>query len=337
MAEPVDFARSTTGRRNFLRTAAQGAAGLMVTALAGCRMATGPEGAQVSAPDAMAALREVDPSLVRWVEDRRVELQLERIRAFAIDASDTALVCGDGRVQCLDAKGREVAVIDAGGEPQCVAADHDTVYVGLRDRVVVFDRAGTRRAEWGPLGERCLLTALAASGSLLAAADSGARLVHLLDGKSVRSIGARDAARSHPGLIVPSPHLDAVWRPDGHLLVANCGMHRVETWTKAGTFVGAWGSPSCDLHGFCGCCNPTDLALLADGGVVTAEKGIPRVKVHNADGSFREVVAPPDAFDSATNGLDLCVSRAGEVAILDPRARAIRWFRGLDTGARAHG
>jgi len=337
MSQRVPFTLGATGRRTFLKSAAAGAAGFLASALAGCRASGGGDAGPAEEADPMAALRKVDPSLVRWQEVRRIELQSEQLPAFAIDESDILLVCGDRRVQCLGPDGREVAVLDPGGEPQCIATSADTVFVGLLDRVVVLGRDGARRAEWGPFGARSHLSAIAATEGLVAVADSGARLVRLLDGKSERTLGAKDETRSYPGIVAPSPHVDVAWSRDGLLLVTNPGRHSIETWTRDGAFRSAWGTASSDLAGFCGCCNPTDIALLADGSVVTAEKGIPRVKVYGADGAFREVVAAPDAFDSATNGLDLAVNRAGEIAVLDERARAVRWFRPREEGAKANG
>ena len=89
---------------------------------------------------------------------------------------------------------------------------------------------------------------------------------------------------------------------------------------------GGWGAPGSDLASFCGCCNPVDFALMPDGGFVTGEKGIPRVKVHTAQGRFVEFVAGPDQFASNTMSLDLAVSHDGRVLVLDAIQGAVRVF-----------
>jgi sugar lactone lactonase YvrE len=80
------------------------------------------------------------------------------------------------------------------------------------------------------------------------------------------------------------------------------------------------------IDGFCGCCNPTDIALLADGRVVTAEKGLPRVKVMNPDGTLSCVVAPPDGLSAGASGTDLAVGPDGRVYVLDPQVQLVRIF-----------
>ena len=81
-----------------------------------------------------------------------------------------------------------------------------------------------------------------------------------------------------------------------------------------------------NIEGFCGCCNPTNIALLADGKIVTSEKGLPRVKVYRPDGTLESVIAGPEAFASRVVGLDLAVDAAERVMVLDPAAKTVRSF-----------
>ncbi len=91
--------------------------------------------------------------------------------------------------------------------------------------------------------------------------------------------------------------------------------------------------------GFCGCCNPVNFAVLPDGGFVTCEKGLPRVKIHDADGVFASVVAGPEGFaenwrvcilnalsNCQTGGLDVAVDSMGRILVLDPVERVVRIF-----------
>ena len=80
------------------------------------------------------------------------------------------------------------------------------------------------------------------------------------------------------------------------------------------------------IDGFSGCCNPSHIALLADGAFVTAEKGLPRVKIHNIDGSLRCVVATPDQFEEGVTGLDVAVDAEGRIHVLDPSRNVVRRF-----------
>jgi hypothetical protein len=138
-----------------------------------------------------------------------------------------------------------------------------------------------------------------------------------------------------PGLIVPSPFLDVIIHRDGLLRVNNPGRHQVEAYTFDGSLEGAWGKPTAATEGFCGCCNPIGLAALADGRIVTCEKGIPRVKIYSAGGEFESVVAGAESFpenalacndlnDCIHGGLDAAVDSGGRIYILDLVAGNVR-------------
>ena len=103
------------------------------------------------------------------------------------------------------------------------------------------------------------------------------------------------------GLVAPSPHLDVAAAPDGTAWVTNPGRHRLEHYSADGQLLRTWGKASAAIAGFTGCCNPTDIAVLPDGRLVTAEKGIPRVKIYKTNGTFESVVAGPESF-TAGNG-----------------------------------
>jgi len=121
------------------------------------------------------------------------------------------------------------------------------------------------------------------------------------------------------------------------LRVNNPGRHCVETYTEEGNLELSWGKASAAIDGFCGCCNPINLALLPDGRVVTCEKGIPRVKVYSAHGEFESVVAGPESFpenakagsaedpsDGTHAALDATVDAEGRIYILDTVTGEIR-------------
>jgi hypothetical protein len=146
-------------------------------------------------------------------------------------------------------------------------------------------------------------------------------------GKIVRRIGEKNQERNIPGFIVPSPFFDVETARDGLLRVNNPGRHRVEAYTRDGDFEGAWGTVSMGITGFCGCCNPINLALLPDGRFVTCEKGLSRVKTCSSEGAFESVVAGVESFaenanvcgpaDCTTGGLDAVADAQGRIYILD--------------------
>ncbi|MBM3243119.1 hypothetical protein FJZ31_43220, partial [Candidatus Poribacteria bacterium] len=83
-------------------------------------------------------------------------------------------------------------------------------------------------------------------------------------------------------------------RPSEDIFRAEKATQKVDTEPLAiaaliTTLVGL-GYLSMDIDGFCGCCNPVNFAMLPDGRFVTCEKGLPRVKIYDADGTFSGVV-----------------------------------------------
>jgi len=60
--------------------------------------------------------------------------------------------------------------------------------------------------------------------------------------------------------------------------------------------------------------------------MVTSEKGIPRIKVHNQLGEMISVVAGPDQFAEGTVGLDLAVDSAQRILVLDPKQKLVRVY-----------
>jgi hypothetical protein len=81
-----------------------------------------------------------------------------------------------------------------------------------------------------------------------------------------------------------------------------------------------------DLDGFSGCCNPIHFAFLSDGGFVTSEKGLVRVKIHEPTGDFRCAVDGPLSFDEKESGLDIAVNSEDEIFILVPTEGTVRRY-----------
>jgi hypothetical protein len=86
-----------------------------------------------------------------------------------------------------------------------------------------------------------------------------------------------------------------------------------------------WGKGGREIGQFLGCCNPTDFAIFPDGRFVTAEKGVPRVKVYSKEGEFINVVAGPDSLGEDAGGMDVAV-KDGKVWVAMNRTGVIRVF-----------
>ena len=201
------------------------------------------------------------------------------------------------------------------------------IYVGVVGHIEVIAFGATEAQAWTSLGENARITSVSVGATNLFVADFGSRVVwrYDLSGRLLGQLGQRDRAKGVSGFVLPSPYFDVVAGDDA-VWAVNPGRQSVEQHQLDGTVSAQWGEASMKLEGFCGCCNPSHLARMADGRFVTSEKGLPRVKLYAADGTFVGLVAGTDAFAKDTVGLDLAVDGDGRILVLDPVAKAVRVF-----------
>ncbi len=247
----------------------------------------------------------IDPDLVKYRQVMQIPVEMREARAVAVGPEDRVFVAGDKSICIFAPDGGKLSPVLLDQEPYCLTVgggEHrfpGRIYAGMRDHVEVFAADGKRESVWDHVpGKRATLTSLAAAEEDIFAADAGALVVwhYNLDGKLLGGIGKRNPDRGIQGFVVPSPYFDLAVAPDGLLRVANPGAHRIEAYTFDGHQELFWGKRGLGVDAFCGCCNPSNIAILADGRVVTAEKGIPRVKIYSESGQFECVVVGPDVL-----------------------------------------
>jgi hypothetical protein len=287
----------------------------------------------------------VAPELLTWREVGRVPTRLASVKSFAIVKDGSVVVAGERKLRVLSAEGAVVRDIPLEGVPQAVAAVETPeglrLFAGMKDHVEVFDAAGKPVAKWAALGESAFLTCLTggAGGKTLWVADAGRRVVAEVDmtGKVLREIGRADTATHAPGLVIPSAHLDVVVGSaagDGLIWINNPGRHELEAYDAQGVMVRQWGEGGAGIGRFSGCCNPTDFFMLADGRIVTTEKGTPRVKVFDRAGVLQSVIATDFAPEAA--GIDVAGDSAGRVWVLDPVGHDLRIYAPKTAGLAGH-
>jgi sugar lactone lactonase YvrE len=205
--------------------------------------------------------------------------------------------------------------------------DEGTLFVGMQDHVEVFSKAW-ENSIWPLPGEKAYLTSIAVDERYVYVADAGSRRVwrYGKEGGEPLEIGRKDLKNGVQGFFVPSPFFDVDIGTDGSLWAVNPGYHTLENYRPDGMPISSWKKSSFSIDGFSGCCNPSHFALMPDGSFVTAEKGLPRVKIHNQDGELRCVVAAPDQFDDGVTGLDVAADDKGRIYVLDQSQGAIRIF-----------
>lgn len=280
-----------------------------------------------SSPDA------TDPALLVGEPAGAINTGLEQPRGIAF-AGGKLYVAGDRRIAAFSLDDKPLETLDTAGEaPGCVTAADGAIWFASNTRVGVI-RPGQATRLWPALEEGAHITSLAVAGEDVFVADAGHRVVlHFNDrGTRINRIGEKDEARHIPGLILPSLHLDVAAGKDRQLWVSNPGRHRLEKYTFNGELAATWGEYGPAIDKFCGCCNPTDFALLPDGSFVTAEKGQPRVKLYSPEGAFVGVVAGSESFSKnlfseQAPGMDLAVTEDGRILVLDPSLKQVRLFR----------
>ncbi len=285
--------------------------------------------------DDMQSLRTVDESIVKYSLMRTIATGLEEPRGIALGPDGVLYVVGDRMMCVVDAASGELKRrLELLSEPTCVSVDEaGNIHVGYQRFIEVYTSQGVLHTRWEALGERSYLTSIATGGGHVLAADAGTRTVLHYNKWGVIQGRLGEAGSGSGPFLVPSPHFDVAITREGALLVTNPGKHAIEMYSPEATLVTSWGQTSQTIEGFCGCCNPTDIAVMADGRVVTSEKGLPRVKVYTAGGMLDAVVAVPDDFSPHAAGMDLAVDDAGDVWVLDPLEGVVKVFAPKDAPA----
>jgi sugar lactone lactonase YvrE len=278
--------------------------------------------------------------LLLYEQAQSIATGFKEPRGICIDLDGKLLVVGDQAVGVFEADGKFLRRIDLGAQPRCISqAANGKIYIGLTDCVLVMDAALNKVAAWDKLSDKSVISSIAPGGKDVFVADAGRRVVLRFDtsGKLLDTIGQR-ASGGAPIFVVPSPYFDVAIAPDGLLRVADTGRYQVETYTFDGKLTSAWGRFGTDIEGFTGCCNPVNFAILSDGGFVTAEKGLTRVKIYDPTGKFVGVVAGPDSFlhhdticaanggNCQAGGLDVAVDRQDRIFVMDPYTAEVRIF-----------
>ena len=288
-------------------------------------------------------LVQIDPNLILYEESAEaINTGLTNTHGIAVDSKGSIYVAGDKVIRIFARNGDRIGEIKLDDMPRCLTVtENGTIYTGLKDHVEVYDAQGRKQASWENLGQDATLTSIVTSNDNVFVADAGHRIVirYNTEGSIINKIGKRDSLRNIPGFVVPSPYFDLAVSKDGLLRVVNPGHLRIEAYTFEGDIEFWWGEPSATIEGFCGCCNPVNIAVLPNGGFVTCEKGLVRIKIYNSDGSFEGVVAGPQQFGAGgtskicmlpaecqTSGFDIAVDGEGRVFVLDTVDNIVKIF-----------
>ena len=271
----------------------------------------------------LSSTARTNPALICYREVKRIRVGMEKLYGIACGADERFYVTGDEQLLIIEKEGEKVSWIQLEEPAMCIASGNDgSLYLGMAEHVELYDSEGKRKAIWASLGNEAIITSIAVADLDVYVADAGNKLVMRYDrsGKLLELIGGE------PDFLIPSPYFDVAIGRDHTIWVANTGRFSLQNYSPDGKLLKSWGSSSESVEGFCGCCNPTHIALLSDGSFVTSEKGTPRVKRYDTAGSFECVVAGAELFRPGTVGLDLAVDEQDRILVLDPVRRVVRIF-----------
>lgn len=287
----------------------------------------------------IAKYQRVDPAHVLFQETANFSPGLAHVTALAAGPEDRIYVTGEKTLAICERGGAEVRRISLADTPNCLGLlPNGVILLGMREHVEELDAEGAPKSTWETLGEKSHITSIAADDRNAYVADAGRRRVFCFDhkGKLMGRIGEKDEQRGISGFVVPSPYFDVALDSQGALWAVNPGKHGLENFRPNGDLISAWYRPSMDLAGFCGCCNPIHIAFRSDGSLVTAEKGISRIKLYAPDHAFIGLVAGPEAFGELPSAAmssdvespvkDVAVDSKDRIFVLDGRQRCVRVF-----------
>jgi len=273
--------------------------------------------------------KQYDAALNHYTEIRQITLAHQKLNGIAIGPEDNIYVSADQSFIVLDQNGNILNTVNCGQEAFCLSVDQNKdVYLGMADHIQIYDEKGVQKTRWLSPGEKSLFTSVKVTEQNVYVADAGNLIVWQYDkeGELNRKIGEKDKSKDIPGFIIPSPYFDLTVDPDGFLWVTNPGRQSLENYTIEGDMRSSWGTSGMSIQEFCGCCNPSHIAILDDGSFVTSEKGIARVKVSNRIGKLVSVVAGSEQFTDGTVDLDLAVDSKNRIYVLDPTRKMVRIF-----------
>lgn len=273
--------------------------------------------------------KEVDASMISHRETRQIRLQGE----VPIDIAwghDKIYLITDVALKSITTAGREIFAVRLDNTPQCLAVSSDGyAFVGFNNHLISFNPDGEEIARSAIGQENATYTSIAISQGKVFVADAGTKQVLIFDTENLIQTGSfkgESGVSDLHGFILPSAHFDLAVNSEQELWVVNPGMHALQNYTEDGRLRGHWRQPAFDLSGFSGCCNPSHIAFLSDGRVVTSEKGLVRIKIHKISGTFDAVVAPPSSFVDGLRAPAIAIDDQDNIIALDFDRQLIRYF-----------
>jgi len=270
----------------------------------------------------------VDPAMIKYKESKRIRLNNPYPKALDYHEGVLAMAFKNN-LQVIDTSGREVFNKPIKGPSTAIhMSSGKHIYLGCKERIIVFDFEGNEIEAWAPIDSSAYITSILKKDDKLFVANAAKPEVirYTLNGEiEMRFDGTRQEI-SEFGFIIPSPYFDIKIDPDEQIWIANTGLQNIQNYTVEGKLRAFWGNSGYKLEDFTGCCNPAHFTILSDGSFATSEKGLVRIKVHKPSGELDAVVAAPGDFDKGSDPLDLTSDEQDNIYAMDISRNMIRKF-----------
>ncbi|MFP6581625.1 MAG: hypothetical protein VCD00_03625 [Candidatus Hydrogenedentota bacterium] len=278
----------------------------------------------------VATYRDIDNVDTRFEEVGQLDPKMESPQTMAVSEDGRIFIAGENELVVFGDNDTEIDRFPISGKAKCMTVTpKNEIFIGFDDHVEVLAIDGTVKAVWDVIEPFPYITSIAVLDENVFVAAAGNKVVmqYDLDGNLIREIGKKNEDEDIPGIEVPSPYLDLAVNDEGDLWVVNPGLLGMERYRNDGSIVTSWYRATLQLEGFSGCCNPTHVAFMNDGRLVTAEKGLVRVKLYDVtDGEYQELVAGSKLFPREQSLKDIAVDKQDRILLLDPRINAVRIF-----------
>ncbi|MDT8391737.1 MAG: hypothetical protein RRC34_14650 [Lentisphaeria bacterium] len=275
----------------------------------------------------LESLKKTDPARVIYRQETVIKIPLANPSGF--DFSDGRFaVIGSGQVVFSQVKSGMTRLLDTPFSATAAAfGPGGKLYVAGETGIHSVAPNG-ELTPWVRPPEGSFICSMAGNEAFLWLADSnhGRVLAYDPEGRMVYAIDGEKGPKGEPHFVLPSRFFDLYPAPDGSLWVTNPGRHRLENYRADGSFLSSWGEAGTRLEAFCGCCNPTHVAVFPDGRFITVEKGLTRIKEYDQQGTLTGVVADAALLKNTGAGLATVILPDNRVAVLDPDAGVIRVF-----------
>jgi len=308
--------------------------GIVMVAIGGAYFALlGQSGFQEPAASVkydVQSYRDVDKVETTYDETGEIDPGMASPHALSVGVDGKIYVGGENEIVVFGSGDRELNRFAIEGRPECMAvAENGFILVGYSDHVEVLNAQGSVESVWDSPGTRPSLTSIAVYEGDVYVGDGGNKVVwhYDMEGRLLGEIGKKNEAEDIPGIQAPSAHVDLAINDEGDLWIVNPGMGGLERYRSDGSIVTSWYRQNLTLEGFSGCCNPTHVAFRGDGKLITAEKGLVRVKVWDVThGDYEDLVAGTKVFPREQSLWDIVVDTRDRILALDPRSDTIRIF-----------